>query len=128
MKSSVHRFRLLPGDFAVCRLKPGSAVPGWVTGSFVSITMSTEELSIVCSAAQVPVDVQGEHGWRLLKVDGPFPFATTGVLASFARPLAEAEISVLAIATFDTDYLLIKGDKLTAAVAVLVAAGHTNVN
>ena len=125
MKSSGRRFRVLAGLFAVCRLKPDSPVPAWATGSFVNITMTADELSIMCPAERVPADVRAERGWRVLKVDGPFPFTTTGVMASFAQPLAVAGISLLAIATYDTDYLLVKSDNLAVAVAVLVAAGHT---
>jgi hypothetical protein len=60
-----------------------------------------------------------------LKLVGPFPFTATGVLASLATPLARAGISLLSIATYDTDYLLVKADVFEDAVAVLVAAGHT---
>lgn len=61
-----------------------------------------------------------------LKLEGPFPFSMTGVLASFLQPLAEAQIPifVLAISTFDTDYVLIKRENLKEAVMALGAAGH----
>jgi len=59
-----------------------------------------------------------------LKLEGPFPFAMTGVLASFVQPLAEAEIPIFAISTFDTDYVLVKSEDLDAALAALSAAGH----
>ncbi len=65
-----------------------------------------------------------ERGWVALKLEGPFPFSMTGVLASFVRPLAEAQIPVFAISTFDTDYVLIKRENLEQAAAALGAAGH----
>ena len=65
-----------------------------------------------------------EAGWAAFKLDGPFPFSMTGVLASFLQPLAEAQIPIFAISTFDTDYVLVKEENLARAIAALLAAGH----
>ena len=118
------RFCALPGLYAVCRLSPEAAVPGWAGGSFCSVTRTADELSVICAAGQVPADVCAERDWRVLKITGPFPFSATGVLASFASPLADAGISLLAVATYETDYVLVKAPAFERAVAVLVAAGH----
>jgi hypothetical protein len=118
------RFGVLPGVFAVCRLAPGEAVPAWVTGEFASVTRTPDELSIICPAERVPLDVRADRDWRVLKIAGPFAFSTVGVLASLAAPLAQAGISLLTISTYDTDYLLVKHDALERAVAVLGATGH----
>jgi len=86
-----------------------------------------DELSIVCAENLVPQQGEGvlvERDWIALKLEGPFPFAMTGVLASFLRPLAEAEIPVFAISTFDTDYVLVKAESLKTALTALGAAGH----
>src|SRR5437868_1685642 len=61
--------RLLPGNYAVCRLPADQVVPPWVAmGEFASITRTEEELSIVCSEGVVPEGVRGERGWRALRV------------------------------------------------------------
>ena len=117
--------RLLSGEFAVCRLPSDAPVPAWADGgSFASVTRSAEELSVICAAARVPADVRAERGWRLVQVAGPLDFGAVGVLASVAGPLAAAGISLLAVGTFDTDYLLLKADRCDAALATLTAAGH----
>lgn len=121
------RFRVLPGPFAVCRLEPNAPWPAWARGSFVSVTATEDELSIVCEASAVPPAVVADREWRVLKIVGPFAFTTTGVLASLAAPLAQAGVSLLAIATYDTDYLLVKSDALDQAITTLTAAGHTRV-
>lgn len=126
-KAQGQRFRALAGRYAVCRLSPESAVPAWATGPFVNITFTVDELAIVCPAERVPAEVRAERDWRVLKLVGPFPFTAVGVLASLATPLARASISVLSIATYDTDYFLVKGDVFDAAVDVLIAAGHTKI-
>lgn len=126
-KPTGQRFRALAGRYAVCRLNAESAVPAWATGPFVNITFTVDELAIICPAERVPVDVRAERDWRVLKLVGPFPFTAVGVLASLATPLARAGISLLSIATYDTDYFLVKGDVFDDAVRVLIAAGHTKI-
>jgi hypothetical protein len=117
---------LLPPDlFAVCRQAPNAPVPSWADATaFVSITRTTEELSIVCRQDAVPEEVKCERGWRCLRVVGTMDFAVIGVLASLVTPLAEAAINVFAISTFDTDYLLVKASDLERAVVALRTAGH----
>lgn len=86
-----------------------------------------DELSILCSEDRVRDDVLAERGWVALKLEGPFPFSMTGVLASFLQPLAVAEIPIFAISTFDTDYVLIKHENVSEATVALGAAGHQEV-
>lgn len=71
-----------------------------------------------------PQDQLSNAGWRALMVLGPLDFSLTGILASLAQPLAEAEISIFAISTFDTDYILIKDENLNTAAAILRENGH----
>jgi hypothetical protein len=116
---------LMEGTFAVCRLGPEAGLPAWALSSpFRSITRTPDELSIVCRQADVPQATRHEGGWKALKVEGPFDFSAIGVVSSVAAPLAAAGVSIFVMSTFDTDYLLVKGEKLEAAVASLAAAGH----
>jgi hypothetical protein len=116
---------LLPYRLAICRLAPGAAIPAWATaGPFFSITRTPDELSIISAESAVPAGVQHESGCRTFKVTGPLDFALTGILASIAKPLAEAGISIFAVSTFDTDYVLMKDERVGDAVRALEAAGH----
>src|ERR1700738_1746053 len=127
MSESSRRFGLtvLPGSFAMVRLAADAPLPSWATrGDFFSITRTRDELSIVCVAAQVPGGVAAETGWRALKVTGPFALSEIGVLAALATPLAKATVSLFAISTVDTDYLLVSEKQLHAAIAALKGAGH----
>ena len=112
---------LLPETLAVVRLPAGTAVPGWVDWSdpFVTVSRTRDELSVACAEARVPADAKAERGWRAFKVEGPLDFALTGILARLAVPLAEAGISIFAISTYDTDYLLVRAAEMEAATAVL---------
>ncbi len=116
---------ILPDPLAICRLGPAEDVPEWaMVGEFVSITHTSDELSIVCAAEHVPPDVKADRDWRALKVEGPLDLALTGILASLADPLAGAQINLFAVSTYDTDYLLVKEHRLTQACEVLRRAGH----
>lgn len=119
------KFRVLEETLAVCQLPAGSRVPQWAAGDgFFCVTQTAEELSIVCDESRVPAGVRVERDWVALKLEGPFPFAMTGVLASFLQPLADAGIPIFAVATFDTDYVLMKRERLEPALKALSAAGH----
>lgn len=114
----------LPGRYAVCRMDPAMAIPAWAEdGIFFSITRTNDELSIVCEETTVPDGVKAERGWAAMKLHGPIPFGTTGVLSSLAAPLARAGISIFALSTFDTDYLLVKAETMDRSVSALRAAG-----
>ena len=118
---------LLQGRFSVCRLPPQAAVPEWASlkGTFGSITRTSDELSIVCAESIVPEGVKQESGWRVLKIEGPLDFGLTGILVSVVDPLNKVGISILAVSTFDTDYVMVKDQKVEKALKVLKAAGHT---
>jgi uncharacterized protein len=90
----------------------------------VSITRTADELSVVLPQTEVPADVQAEPGWRALSVRGPLPFHLTGILASLAVPLAEAGVPIFALSTHDTDWLLVRQDRVGDARAALEDAGH----
>ncbi len=111
---------VLPNLYAISRLHADAPLPDWAQrGQFTSLTRTADELSVVCPQKNVPPDVKCERNWRCLKVAGPLDFALTGVLALLTGALAEANISLFALSTFDTDYLLVKADKLAQTITVL---------
>jgi len=118
---------------AVCRFAFDARIPAWaLEDGFFCVVRTRDELSVVCTEDactedRIPDGALAERGWMALKLEGPFPFSMTGVLASFLQPLAEARIPTFAISTFDTDYALIKRENLEQAVAALAVAGHEKV-
>src|SRR3712207_1189094 len=113
-------------ELAVCRLEAHDDVPDWAwRGEFVSISRARGELSLICAAGAVPDDgeLRVERGWRGLVVTTPMDFDVVGVAAALTAPLAEAGISVLPVATYDTDYFLVKDERLADAIDALLAAG-----
>ena len=125
MDASSLTFTLLPATLAVCRLESGAPVPDWaLTGPFVSITRTADEMSVICPEPAVPVGVVAAPGWRCLKLEGPFDFSVTGLVASFSALLAGAGISLMVVCTYDTDYLLVRSHDLDRAIATLEAGGY----
>lgn len=80
---------------------------------------------MVCEAGAVPSGVRVEAGWRALAVQGPLDFDLTGIIAALAAPLAAARISIFAVSTYDTDYVLVRDRDLERAVLALRGAGHS---
>jgi len=119
------RLRLLSDRLAICRLDPANPAPSWPSGSFVSITRTATELSIVCAESAIPEGVTASTGWRALQVEGVLDFSLTGVLSSLAQPLAAAGISIFSVSTYDTDTILVRDADRAKAVDALAAAGHS---
>lgn len=118
------RIERVPGTWAVARLAADAEIPAWVTpASFTSITRSDAELSIVAPESCVPAGVRAERGFAVWRVAGAIPFDAVGVLRSLLSPLESSGIPVLAISTFDTDYLLIREVDAGRAIPALRAAG-----
>ena len=118
--------QVLDGPFVVCRLAADAPLPAWADapGTLVAITRTAEELSVVCPAANAPAGVRQEGPWRALRVAGPLDFTWVGILAALSACLAASGVSLFAISTFDTDYLLVKAEDLPAALSALTGAGH----
>ncbi|MGH9422624.1 MAG: ACT domain-containing protein [Thermoanaerobaculia bacterium] len=117
-------FTPIEGRYAIVRLPADDAIPSWAHGAFVSITRTSDELSIVCNEGNVP-DVTADRGWRCLKLMGPLPLDQTGVAAAFTRVLADAGIALFVVATYDTDYVLVRDAALEHASLALRTAGYT---
>jgi hypothetical protein len=117
------KLSILPNEYTIHRFSPGSDIPT-LTGNFLSITRTDDELSIVCDADIALKSEKSETGWACIKVLGPLDFGLTGILAGIASVLAEAKVSIFAISTYDTDYILVKKEKLVAAQDVLKQAGY----
>ncbi len=112
---------LLPVTLGVARLPAGSAPPAWIDWSdlLVSISRTDDEVSIICPEHRIPDDVTCEKGWRVFKVAGPLDISLTGVLFSLLTPLAEAGVPILALSTYDTDYVLVRDGSVADAASAL---------
>ena len=116
---------ILDGEYTIHRLQSEQKIPEEILKSdFFSITRTDEELSILCNSEISLQSEKSESGWSCIKVVGPLDFALTGILAKITKFLAHAEISIFALSTYDTDYILVKSNTLATAKDALEKAGY----
>ena len=116
---------LLGETFTINKLPQFAEIPSILSqGDMCFIFRTDEELCIVCPDYMAPNNVQQELGWRCLKVDGEMKLQEVGILASMTQPLAEANIPLFAISTFNTDYVFVMEEHLVNAVQALQKVGH----
>ncbi|NVK22058.1 MAG: ACT domain-containing protein [Kangiellaceae bacterium] len=122
------RLTVLDKELSIVRCQPDEGVlSNWLEQDFISITRTDEELSVVVASEilQTPSSTMKiEDGWKAIKVVGPLDFSMVGVLAQLSQSLAQAEISIFVISTFDTDYILVKERDLAAAILTLKKQDH----
>ena len=89
------------------------------------LCVTDEEVSLVCPTAYTPENaVAREDGWRAFRIEGMLDFSLKGILARISSVLAEAEIGIFVVSTFNTDYVLVKSDDLQPALDALARAGY----
>ena len=116
---------MLDDLYAVVRCDPDAPVPDWANGgNFWSVTRTDAELSVVCRQDDVPAEASAERGWCALELAGPLDFSLTGVVSALVSPLADAEVPIFVLSTFETDYLLVREPDLPRSVEALREAGH----
>lgn len=119
-------FELFPASMAISRLHPKAPFPSWAKDSELTVMARTpDEVSIICAEVVVPKGIIAERGFKLLRIKGPLDFDMIGVLSSVLSLLSEAQVSVLAFSTYDTDYIMVREKDLEKALAALYKKGHT---
>lgn len=117
--------RLLEEKYGVSRLEKDQPLPFWCQkGELYSITKTGEEMSIVCCEQYIPENIKCERDWRILKVEGPLDFSLIGILASISTLLAKNNISIFALSTYDTDYILVKEKDVNNSITALRNEGY----
>ena len=119
------RIRLLQGTYAVCQIKDTENILNcFDEKDFFSITKTEDEISVVMLQDKISSDVKVEKDWRILKVEGILDFSLIGILAKISGILAKNSISIFVISTFNTDYILVKEEKIEKAMTVLSKEGY----
>lgn len=121
----MYKINILPDLYSICRFPPNyRPEASWAyAGDFFSVSKTKDELSVICSEAFAPKNITSEGGWKLLKIEGPLDFSLIGIIAGISKLLVETNVSLFTISTFDTDYLLIKLERLEDARRALEGGG-----
>lgn len=124
-----YQFRILEDLYSICKLSSDSAIPDWINKNrFYSVTKTDDELSILCAQQSIPTEIEYEKDWKILKIDSKLDFSIVGVIAQISKLLAENNISIFVISTFDTDYICIKEKDLLKSIEILKQAGNIFLN
>ena len=111
--------------FTIHKLSPDALIPEEILKSnYYSVSKTENELSLVCSEVIEVQSLQSSKGWKYIKVLGPLDFNLTGILAGISDILAQTNISIFAISTFDTDYILVRTRDISSSRTILRLAGY----
>lgn len=125
MSKKILTMKLLKNKYGVCRLNKTELIPEWAQKSdFFAITRTMDELSIVCNEESIPNGTKCENDWRILKVEGPLDFSLVGILSKISTILAHNTISIFAVSTYDTDYILVKDKDINNAIEALIKENY----
>ena len=110
-------------NFSVCQVEDYSLVN--LNSDYSFIGKTDEEKSLVCITDEVPANViQRDDGWKAFRIQGVLDFSLIGILAKIAAALADNGISIFAVSTYNTDYVLMKRENYQKALDVLKALGY----
>ena len=113
----------LPYDLTVCKVKSERDID--LNKGFYFVGKTDEEISLVCNTADAPQNtVAREDGWKCFKIQGVLDFSLIGILSEISSILAENEIGIFAVSTYNTDYILVKEQNFEKALKVLSKNGY----
>ncbi len=119
------KLHLLAETFTINKLPQFAELPSiFAKGEMCFMMRTDEEFTIICPDFMAPNNVQQELGYKAMRVDGQQNLNEVGVLASVAQPLADAGMPIIAVSTFNTDYIFLMEEHLVNAVQALQKAGH----
>lgn len=110
-------------DFSICKVTDFSLVN--LDKEYCFVGKTDEEKSLVCITAEVPDNViEREDGWKAFRIQGVLDFSLIGILSKISTLLAESNIGIFAISTYNTDYILMKEEHYLKGLGVLSNAGY----
>lgn len=114
----------LPYKLTVCKVADIKEID--LNTEFYFIGRTDEEISLVCKTENTPAaTTERDDGWRGFRIEGVLDFSLIGILSKLSGILAENKIGIFAVSTFNTDYILVKGENFERAMTVLADAGYT---
>lgn len=115
--------KVLEGEFSLCKVRDPAQIA--FADDFLFVGKTDREISLVCRAHSVPGETAArEDGWKAFRIEEALDFSLVGILAKIANILAKEGISIFAISTYDTDYILLKKESLAPALAALARHGY----
>ena len=118
------KLKIIDETFSVCKVNDYSEVD--LQADFVFIGSTDVEKSLVCPSRLVPAETTARNdGWRAFRIEGVLDFSLIGILSGISACLADKDIGIFAISTFNTDYILTKAENFEKAIKSLETEGYT---
>lgn len=115
--------KCLQYDLTVCKISDISEID--LSNEFYFVGRTDEEISLVCRTEDVPAEtIEREDGWKGFRIEGVLDFSLVGILSKISGILADNNIGIFAVSTFNTDYILVKSEDFEAAMDSLRAVGY----
>lgn len=115
--------KIINQDFSICKVEDLSQID--YLDRFCFISKTDEELSLVCSTKLVPKNaIECDHGWKAFRIEGVLDFSLIGILSRISTLLAENEIGIFAVSTFNTDYVFTKNESFDKSIKILECNGY----
>jgi len=110
-------------DFSVCKIEQIEHVD--FTREFVFLSKTSDEISLVCETDYVPPNaIASESGWKALRISGVLDFGMIGVISKISKILAEIEVAIFVVSTYNTDYILMKAESFDKGIKKLALNGY----
>lgn len=115
--------KTLPYNFTVCKLSKTDKIN--LSSEFCFFGKTDEEISLVCKTEDTPAEtIERDDGWRGFRIEGVLDFSLIGILSKLSAILAENQIGIFAVSTYNTDYILVKEENFNRALKVLASEGY----
>lgn len=122
-KENKMEIKKIDDDFTVCKVKDYTLVN--IEDEYCFIGKTDEENSLVCRTERVPANVtEREDGWKAFRIQGILDFSLIGILSKISTLLAQNNIGIFVVSTYNTDYVLVKKEKFLMALQLLADAGY----
>lgn len=119
--------KIIEHDLSICKVEDYSLVD--MDNEFTFTGRTDEENSLVCPTHHVPHNTTDrDDGWRAFRIQGTLDLSLIGILSSISGILADNDIGIFAISTFNTDYILVRKENLENAIDALSNAEYTIVD
>ena len=113
------RIKVLKREFSICKVERLEQVD--FTDKYCFVGKTDEEISLICSTKHAPEEtISRSDGWRAFRLEGQLDFSLVGVLSEISGILTDGKIPVMAVGTYNTDYILLKKDHLEHALELLI--------
>ena len=118
------KLQFLAPVYSVCQLNHDAPIPDWASQTFLAIIRTDDELTIIAPTSSVAKNTKAQHDFVCFRVTGEIAFDVIGVIAEISRALANANIPILSVSTYNTDYFLVSKSNQEPARLALMAAGY----